>query len=227
MGNHELMIVQNDLRYLAAEDNMHHQLSPNNDGTSEMEQWLLNGLNTVNVAGDMIFSHGGVMPEFAELGVDEINRLVRTFWRYQEHEITQSRGPLWNRIITQDPMACFYVNQTLSILGLKRQVVGHTIVRPGSEIRCDGQLIMIDTAISDYMISVPSGSYNYPWSRCSGTIEGIEFVGDDVIVHRDDVIPGCELEKAKSRKSDVRCWIPWILSAEYRQAIDKQTVSRI
>jgi len=125
--------------------------------------------------GKTVFVHGGILPEFAEGGVDAINAAVLatlhdyTVVRRQPSKLPkgqkpyeidpkwrmyQKEGPVWYRGYAQDPenTVCPILESALEKLGAERMVVGHTPQSDGLvKVRCGGRVVLTDVKISSAM----------------------------------------------------------------------------
>lgn len=170
LGNHEVMNLHGDLRYVHPGDYAQFggpearaaALGPGGDEG----RWLRERAAVAQV-GDTVFVHGGVAPQWATRGVDGLNAAVAESIARGGGEVTGDSGPLWLRAYVQAPEAdaCPALEQALATLGAKRMVVGHTTRRDGRiEARCGGRLAVIDIGIAAHY----GGHIGY-WER----------VGDD------------------------------------------------
>ena len=103
--------------------------------------------------GDTISVHGGIHPDFAKMGVDQINAETYNVLKSGQDTIgiLGTNGPLWYRdyILAPEKEACPLLEKALNTLEAKRMVVGHTTQRDGEiHSRCNHQIIVIDTGIS-------------------------------------------------------------------------------
>lgn len=169
LGNHEVMNLQGDLRYV-------HPGDPSAFGGSaararafspdgEYGVWLAS-LDAVAKVDDTVFTHGGIHPTWAAKGLDAINAEVRDALYRPGSEATGATGPLWLRtLVTEpEPTACPLLEQSLAALGARRMVVGHTTRRGGAiESRCGGRLHVIDVGIADHY-----GANYAVWESTSG-----------------------------------------------------------
>ncbi|HND00047.1 MAG TPA: metallophosphoesterase, partial [Myxococcota bacterium] len=157
MGNHEVMNMIGDWRYVSPEDLAGYGgEGPRKQAFSvegEDGRWLL-GLGVTAKVGDSVFVHGGIDPHWAELGIDGINNAVRTALLSPTPKtaaILGNDGPVWNRayVLGDPPVECPRLKEALTKLSATRMVVGHTTREDGKiESRCDGALWVIDTGIS-------------------------------------------------------------------------------
>jgi hypothetical protein len=111
LGNHEVMIMTNDTRYL----NKKYEVFSNYflrdyakffDANSELGHWLRDR-NTIIKINDIIYSHAGISPQIYEkkLSIDSINDLLRAYLNDPKipekgqltELITNASGPLWYR----------------------------------------------------------------------------------------------------------------------------------
>lgn len=156
LGNHEVMNLHGDWRYVTPEDVAAYggeearkkAYAP--DG--EDGRWIL-ASDVVAQVGDTVFCHGGVTEAFAALGIDGINRAARDAMRAGGGPILESDGPLWYRGYVNDPeaSACPSLADALDKLGARRMVVGHTTRDDGRiQARCDGRLLVIDIGVADH-----------------------------------------------------------------------------
>lgn len=157
MGNHEVMNMIGDWRYVSPEDLAGYGgEAPRKQAFSvegEDGRWLL-GLGVTAKVGDSVFVHGGIDPNWAGLGIDGINAAVRTALLSPTPKtapILGTDGPVWNRayVLGDQPVECPRLKEALTQLSATRMVVGHTTRDSGKiESRCDGALWVIDTGIS-------------------------------------------------------------------------------
>ncbi|MDP2304524.1 MAG: metallophosphoesterase [Pseudomonadota bacterium] len=155
LGNHEVMNLTGDWRYVSPEDLASYggeaarkaAYAPSGDDGA----WLLSQ-DAVARVGSTVFAHGGVDARWARQGVRGLNAIVRAALLGQgPKEVLGSDGPLWNRAyLLSDPVtACAELGRALNELGAARMVVGHTTQDSGRIAeRCGGQLWGIDTGIS-------------------------------------------------------------------------------
>ena len=173
-GNHEIMNVQGDFRYvtpggLTAFEGVRPP-SPLASGAppsyAERAAAFLPGgayalelaeRDVVAVVGDSVFVHGGLLPAHLRYGIDRINREAREWMkggvRAAPDAVGGEAAPIWVRDYSLDPVAesaCQALGEVLSALGAKRMVVGHTVQRSGISSACNDRVYRIDVGLSRY-----------------------------------------------------------------------------
>jgi hypothetical protein len=189
-GNHELMNVQGDFRYvtphgfrefesysrLVAE---HPELSSLPPVARPRAAAFMPGgpmarqlaeQNTVMVVGDTVFVHGGLRPEQVDYGLAHINEAVRAFMltgRRLPPSLQGEDSPVWDRLFAtrSDPETCALLAATLRRAQAQRLVIGHTVQPQGITSACDGRVWRIDVGLARYY---------------GGPIEVLEIEGDRV-----------------------------------------------
>ncbi|MBS1920531.1 MAG: metallophosphoesterase [Bacteroidetes bacterium] len=160
LGNHEIMELSSDLRYLnekylqstSALQIPYATLIGDN---TEIGRWLRTK-NVMEIVGDMLFVHGGISPEMnnVNLSIDRFNELARPFYAdttgnypYIETELLYGEnGPFWyrgyytgKRIATDNQ-----IDSTLDKFYVKHIVTGHTIMADTISIWHRGKLFDTD-----------------------------------------------------------------------------------
>ncbi|RKP08183.1 Metallo-dependent phosphatase-like protein [Thamnocephalis sphaerospora] len=164
LGNHEIMNLAGDLRYV----------SPNEPGFASAAKRALDfsrsgrfGRRLYNVplvhqVGDTVFAHGGITPEWSAPNLHHINlqaadQLRRyavgpnSYMRMETPPVLGIEGPAWYRGYAKDPeeIACRTLRQALNIMNVERMVVGHTLQNNGRVLsRCNNRFFVIDVGIS-------------------------------------------------------------------------------
>lgn len=157
LGNHEVMNLMGDLRYVSAGDvadfGSPEARAAAFSASGNLGSWLRQ-LDVAVQVGDTVFVHGGIRPRWAKQGVAGLSRQTRAALRGQAPPaILGEDGPLWYRGYFQnsEAVACAEAKQALQTLGARRMVMGHTTQRSGKvAVRCDGAIIGIDVGISDH-----------------------------------------------------------------------------
>lgn len=122
--------------------------------------------------GNTIFVHGGVVPRWAEYGIDLINEEVSQWLLGNAIEPNSIRGVddgdrvVWTRQFSfnVDYYDCTVLDESLRILGAQRMIVAHT-VHPQITARCDDKLWVVDVGMS---------------RAYGGNMELLEIINDEV-----------------------------------------------
>ncbi len=143
LGNHETMALYDDLRYLNSKyENVAEQLDrtfPKLYGPNTVLGAWLRSLPVIVTVNDMMFMHGGLHPDFLELGLSiaEVNEAFRQSLGMLRPELKEnpllnflyrSKGPLWYRGYFRDPNPINddMLDTLLEALAINHIVVGHT-----------------------------------------------------------------------------------------------------
>lgn len=158
LGNHEVMNMIGDLRYVHPGDTAAfggpeaRSQAFSRDGA--YGEWLLDRPIVAKV-GRLVFAHGGITETWAQRGLVQINRearesLLLPAGKRESAPVLGPGGPLWYRGFAQDPeaQACPHLQRSLDALDADVMVVGHTAQRSGTILsRCEGRLHVIDIGI--------------------------------------------------------------------------------
>ncbi len=146
LGNHEIMVLQNDLRYV--NDKYKKVVSPKLEKTysemysnnSELGKWL-RSKNTIMKINNILFVHAGIHPEFVkDLPLDRYNQIIRDNVDASKNEIKNnsllsdlfgSIGPFWYRGYFQNSNKYKQIKQKellnlINKLDVSNIIVGHT-----------------------------------------------------------------------------------------------------
>ncbi len=176
LGNHEVMNLLGDWRYVSEADlAVFGGVEPRRTAFSadgELGRWL-RGRDTVALVDGTVFVHGGVTQHAATASVKMLNRAVQEAIAAGDRRasILGSEGPLWYRGYIQEPESevCPLLEEALGKLGARRMVVGHTTRRDGRiESRCGGRVAVIDTGISAHY-----GGHLAAWTSVGGDAAAI------------------------------------------------------
>lgn len=191
IGNHEMMNVQLDLRYVtdggfADFDDVPGEppaeLGPIDPAFRGRVMAfrpggpyarVIAGHNAVLVVGETLFVHGGVLPAHIDYGLERLNREMQDWMRGdapEPLEVTGGLGPLWDRTFSDapGPDECDLLTRVLAGVPVKRMVVAHT-VQDTINAACDGRVWRVDVGLAAYY---------------GGPTEALEIRGDDVRVLR-------------------------------------------
>ncbi|WP_375770923.1 metallophosphoesterase [Archangium gephyra] len=169
LGNHEVMNMLGDLRYVApGELASFADQSPEPDASGTPRglkghrvaygpqgrygQWLRAHPAVVRV-NDTLFVHGGVAPAVPAKTLAELNHWVRQdlFPGNPPGGAKDAQGPLWFRgyALGQEEDEARALDTVLQRFGAKRMVMGHTTDRDGKiRTRFGGKAVFIDTGLS-------------------------------------------------------------------------------
>ena len=145
--------------------------------------------------GDTVFVHGGLLPEHVSYGIRQINSDVSRWMKGQVLRLPamlrSMSAPYWVRLYSTSELkdeACPTLRKTLSMLGARRMVVGHT---PQKRINpaCDGQVWRIDVGLSKFYGAEPP--------------EALEIRGDKVQVLSARPAAGAKAAGPKADKNTV------------------------
>ena len=175
IGNHEAMNVDGDFRYVFPEKAFYdfenflseaprnyveeykayqrgrlHAFFPGGDYAK-----ILGNRKAILQLGPYVFVHGGVLPKYAKLGIEKLNKEASDWMKGlggKPHWITDSEGPLWTRFFSKNtgPSHCKMLKKSLKILRAKKMFVAHTVQENGINTACDGHVVRTDTGISSY-----------------------------------------------------------------------------
>jgi len=179
-GNHEVMNVQGDFRYVAANGFKAYanespsgrpevaELPQEQKGRAEAflpggrEARKLAALPAVWMVGDSLFAHGGVEPKHIRYGIDRINRELSAWMRGESplpKHLASEHTPFWTRAYGEAPASeetCAVLDEVLSSLKAVRLVVGHTPQKSGITFDCNQKLARIDVGLSAHYGSNPT-----------------------------------------------------------------------
>jgi hypothetical protein len=158
-GNHEIMNVANDLRYVTEGSYesfggpaaRQAAFRPGGAFARELADWPV-----VAQVGDSVFVHGGILLEHVTYGLDRINREVSEWMLGERPELPaimlSESAPVWTRLYSSEPSEadCAQLAQVLAALSARRMVVGHTPQQRGITSACGEQVWRIDVGMSRF-----------------------------------------------------------------------------
>jgi hypothetical protein len=156
IGNHELLNFEGETGYVHRQE-LAHAGGPAGwaslFGRNGVYRRMLADNPAAVLINSVVFVHAGILPQFAALGIDGINKLAREAidanrWN---QGVLGDTGPFWTREIITQAMnnQCSTLSLSLSLLGAERMVVGHTIQQDKKfHTYCDGALVAIDIGMS-------------------------------------------------------------------------------
>lgn len=177
-GNHEVMNVAGDLRYVTEDGFLDYRdVKPSSVTVARQletfeekmrgraaaflpggkEALRLAKRNVAIIVGDTVFAHGGVLPGHARYGLGRINAEASAWMRAETRRIPQQLdGPssvIWTRDYSETPTserACEALARTLELLRAKRMVVGHTVQDAGISSACGGRVWRVDVGLAKH-----------------------------------------------------------------------------
>ncbi len=159
LGNHEFMVIANDLRYvhpkyLKLADAYNITVSDFYNEQSVLGRWLRAKPVIIQI-NDSLYMHGGIHPHFIALqkSLAEVNELYRSSFAMSKDELKQhpqlnflrgAQGPLWYRGYFNAPqLVQAELDNLLQQLQVQRIIVGHTTL-PNIRSHYQGKVISID-----------------------------------------------------------------------------------
>ena len=160
LGNHEIMNLSNDLRYV-------HKKYLDNAGLlnqdyvslynehSELGRWLRTK-NIVEKIGEVLVTHGGVSSAVNKMNasVPDINKLARPYYADATYEYQDPKsdilfselGPFWYRgyYDKNSPGIPIQIDSTLSQFSIKHIITGHSLVADTVSVWYNGKLLNTD-----------------------------------------------------------------------------------
>jgi len=173
-GNHELMNIALDLRYVTPGGYQDFADTPHNAQDPELAEYkpehrgrvaafrpggpyamMFSKRNTIVIVGDSAFVHGGILPKHVDYGLEKFNEEVRA-WAAgtspKPVDIQTKTSPVWTRLYSMGPdeSACETLSETLAALKVNRLVVGHTVQKNGIQSYCNDQVWCVDVGMAAF-----------------------------------------------------------------------------
>jgi hypothetical protein len=181
-GNHELMNVKQDLRYVTLGGFLDFLPTPVTDVATVEPELVVDAVherlkacrpghpfamrlvdrNVISIVGDTVFVHGGVLPHVVDYGIERLNQETRDWIRgdrpYPPDILLASDGPVWSRHFSKDPDPedCRLLEEVLDDLAARRMVIGHTVQDEGISSACGEMVWRIDTGLSGHYGGSPA-----------------------------------------------------------------------
>jgi hypothetical protein len=181
-GNHELMNVKQDLRYVTLGGFLDFLPTPVTDPRTVDPQVVVDAVherlkaskpgrpfamrlvdrNVIAIIGDTVFVHGGVLPHVVDYGIERLNQETRDWIRsdrqYPPEILLPSDGPVWSRHYSDEPDTedCRLLEEVLDDLDAHRMVVGHTVQGEGISPACEGMVWRIDVGMARHYGGSPA-----------------------------------------------------------------------
>lgn len=163
LGNHEVMVMHNDLRYVHEKYNKVTQLldTPYNElfGSQTLFGRWMRSKPTVIKINDILFVHGGISKEFIVDGFDinYVNKVLRESLDRDKTEMKKGPfydkyyraiGPFWYRGYFEDNLSKEEISQLLAYLNVNHIIVGHTSLDRIEKLY-DGKIYGVDSSIKN------------------------------------------------------------------------------
>lgn len=172
LGNHDVMNMHANLKYvkrryielakiLSGKDDEKEAYMHLLSDTNEIAKWIASK-NTVEKIGDVLYLHGGISEEVvdANLTIGKINEIIRKNIRKNltnhpganeyDNLVFGKLGPIWYRGLVKDrdehykKISQSSLDHILRFYGVKRIVIGHTIIDDEVTSDFDGKVIRVD-----------------------------------------------------------------------------------
>jgi len=160
LGNHEIMNLSGDFRYLnpkykETESILNKSIVDLYGEKSEMGQWLRTK-NVVEEIGSILYLHAGISSAVntIDVSINKLNKLVRPFYSDNKYEYDDNRteilmgdlGPFWYRgyYMGSTRAVQSQIDSTLSIYKVKKIVTGHSVVADTISVHFNGKVFNTD-----------------------------------------------------------------------------------
>lgn len=162
-GNHEYMVLQNDLRYIHRKYRISARLLRKSyvdlfDNTTLLGKWLRSKATVIKI-NDNVFVHGGISEEFIKRDSDlsETNKRMRQTLFMEPDSIFNdtsnikyfdNKGPIWYRGYFLDSLKNRSIKSILRSLKAKHVIVGHTSQKK-IESLFNRKILAVDSSIKN------------------------------------------------------------------------------
>ena len=161
LGNHEYMVIHNDLRYINKKYELSSELLETNYAELFGNQTLLGkwlrSKSTIIKINDNLFVHGGISLEFITQGYDleKTNKLMRKSLDRDKEEMKSgpfykkyygSSGPIWYRGYFYDDLSDSTISSILGKINANHIVVGHNSQEQVLQLY-DKKIFAVDSSI--------------------------------------------------------------------------------
>ena len=179
LGNHEVMNVELDLRYvtdggfadfadIAYDTDDAEIMSYPEEQRGRVAAFRPGGEYAVKLSDHKvilqlegtIFVHGGVLPDHVDFGIDTINDETSAWMRGEgprSNPMVSGEPPIWSRHYSDEPdeADCALLDEVLTMTGAERMVVAHTVQEDGINPGCSDQVWRVDVGMSAYYGGTP------------------------------------------------------------------------
>jgi len=160
LGNHEIMNLSGDLRYVRPKylNNatiLNEKYESMFNENTELGRWLRTK-NVVEKINNIVFTHGGISADMnrMELDIAEINKMARPFYADSTYKYPNSQteiiysdlGPFWYRgyYTGTEKITSSQIDSSLSLFNIRHIVTGHTIVADTISVWYGGRILNTD-----------------------------------------------------------------------------------
>ncbi len=152
LGNHEIMNVMGDFRYVSPmgmTDFGGDRARAFKPG-GRVAKFMACNMNSVIQIGNWVFSHAGITEHVSKTyTIDQVNKFVREYLLGngildRDHELMDI---FWHRRYGT-PDSCDQVNSSLRYWQAKNMAIGHTVQSAGISSMCNGALWKVDVGMS-------------------------------------------------------------------------------
>ncbi len=177
LGNHEYMIMQNDIRFVNRKYGLTSRLLGKSyvnlfDNSTLLGKWLRSKATVIKI-NDNVFVHGGISEKFIKYNadLDKTNNQMRQSLLEENNDVDRdsiygkyfdSNGPIWYRGYFLDSLKNSNIKSVLRTLKAKHVVVGHTS-QTKIESLFKGKILAVDSSIKNgkygELLLIEDGSY--------------------------------------------------------------------
>ena len=190
IGNHEIMNLKGDWTFVDERDLRSHgnrEIRAQEFSESGHYGKFIRSLPLVINKGSTLFTHGGLLKQFAVEGITKINKLgTEGLYHNLDAPILMNDGPVWTREIIMNALKgnCIPLRESLEALSkaegktINRMVIGHTAQMGGRmALLCENQLAAIDVYSSSYYAGGGWQTYLEITEDSNGNMQGWRQVG--------------------------------------------------
>lgn len=154
LGNHELMNVMGNFRYvtrLGMSDFGGDRQAAFKPGGPMAKQLACN-TNSILKIGKWLFAHAGILPNISKKHkIEKVNEIIRNFLlgNTKLSRNSEIMDMFWHRKYSSAPAQCAVLSRALTDYDSNYMVVGHSVQYNGINSDCGGALWRVDVGMSD------------------------------------------------------------------------------
>jgi hypothetical protein len=191
MGNHELMLLQGDLRYFAKRDVGNYGefagADPSDlkatvmrafDSNTKYGKWI-DSLSAIMVVGRTLFMHAGIENWIRFHSIESVNQMIKRWMGYfrglfpepdpSTRWVIEKTGPLWTREAANGKLNPKQFHKMLKAAGYDRVIVGHTIT---AEKTSDALPVLSHPVYGQQLVMIDTGNS----SAIGGQLSALEWI---------------------------------------------------